>query len=163
MTSKERKRTGLAGILAILVVVLLGACDPSDQRPGLWLSGDELTLWPDDWSFSNDQSEVFVQVSTPYLIPHSVTIWCVEVDGELYVAAARAAEKNWPSWVDRQPEVKIKVGEGVYAARLIPLDGAGEDAELLNVVRGAYRVKYQLPDAGPFDNTSRYWRVASGG
>ena len=163
MRGSGHLRTGLAALLALAAMALLSACDPSDRRPGLWLSGEEATQWPADWSFSNAEREIYLQVSTPYLLPHSITIWCAEVDGDLYVAAARAAEKRWPGWVDDDPDVKLKVAGKVYTARLAPLDVAGEDSDLLTALRAAYQAKYNLGDAGPFDGSTRYWRVTPAG
>ena len=66
----------------LLLSVLLSACEPSDSRPGLWLSGD-IEAFPSDWSFADDFTLISVQVATPYVLPHSLTIWGVPVTGSL--------------------------------------------------------------------------------
>ncbi|MFB3105747.1 MAG: hypothetical protein ACE1ZA_12620, partial [Pseudomonadales bacterium] len=109
----------------------------------------------DDWSFSDDFQEIAIEVGTPYFIPHSVTIWCVEVNGDLFVAAAAADAKNWPGWVDDDPGVVLKIGEKVYKANLVPMENSGE----IDRVRVAYVAKYDLGEGSPFQPGTKYWRV----
>ena len=149
----ERTRAWLAVGVAALAA---GCMDPVDARPGLWLSGEPAASPPGDWSFTDAHPEIAIQVATPYLVPHSVTIWCVSVDGDLYVAARNPDEKRWTGWVDRDPEVRLGIGSTLYDARLVPL----EEEDVLARVRAAYREKYDYPDrsagAAP---PMRYWSV----
>ena len=89
-------------LLAFLSLFLVG-CEPSDTRPGLWLSGDA-EAFPQDWGFTDDFKQIALQVATPYGLPHSVTIWCVQVDGILYIAARAPESKRWPGWVEEDPQ-----------------------------------------------------------
>lgn len=142
----------LAGLVFALGVT---ACEPSDRTPGLWLSG-EITAFPDDWSFTHEHKEVFVEVSTPYFVSHSVTIWCAALDGTLYIGARNPDEKNWPGWVDTDPNVRLKIGEELYDVALEPLD----DEEILTALRAVYAEKYELPQtSGDAPTNTRYWRV----
>ncbi len=52
-----------------------GCIDPADQRPGLRLSGGVIEEFPAGWSFTDEYREIAIEVSTPYLLPHPVTIW----------------------------------------------------------------------------------------
>jgi hypothetical protein len=142
-----------ARISLLLLCLVLGACQPADERPGQWLSGT-LKPYPQDWTFAAPVPEIALQVSTPYLIPHSVTIWCAVLDGALYVAAARPETKHWPGWVDKDPNVRIRIGEDLFDVRLVPL----EDEALVRRVLAVQAEKYgfDMP-AGP--TGSRYWRV----
>jgi hypothetical protein len=149
-----RSRIPLA---ALLCAVSLTACfGPSERRPGLWLSG-EAAAFPRDWSFTDADKEIAIQVETPYLLPHSVTIWCASLDGALYVGARDPETKHWPGWVDRDPNVRLGIAGKIYDVRLAPL----EDTTTLERLRAAYGVKYALPapapDAPP--PSLRYWRV----
>lgn len=136
-----------------LAVLGLTACQPSDQTPGQWLSG-ERQPYPADWAFSRAYREVALEVNTPYLIPHSITIWCVELDGDLFIAAGRPEEKRWDDWVDDDPKVRIRMGEDIFEAQLVPLT----EPEQILMVRTAQAQKYNLdPPAGP--TTARYWQV----
>jgi hypothetical protein len=144
----------LQGLMLLVAAALLAACQPEDRRPGQWLSG-EPTAFPEDWSFARDVPEIALEVHTPYFIPHSVTIWCAELDGDLYVAAGRPEEKNWPGWVDDDPRVRLRVGEELIEASLVPLS----DEALIRRIQAVQVQKYQLPEpTGPV--TARYWRVA---
>ena len=132
-------------------MLLLGGCQPSGQRPGLWLSG-ELQTFPADWSFTQDHREIGLQVATPYLIPHSVTIWCVSIDGDLYIAALAPQTKKWPSWVNDNPDIVVKIGEELYAARAMQL----QTPALLLRLQFAYSEKY---DRALSDDDSWLWRL----
>jgi hypothetical protein len=141
--------------LIVLVVMMGGCADPKDTRPGMKLGG-EAAPYPADWTFTNAHKEIAVEVSTPYLLPHSVTIWCGVVDGRLHVAARDPDSKNWPGWVDDDPDVTLKIGDDVYLVRLSPIDDPTEVAP----VQAAYAEKYQLPGAGLTEGPPvRYWAV----
>jgi hypothetical protein len=142
-------------LLAALTALLCG-CNPSERRPGLWLSG-EPAAFPADWTFTSDINEIAVQVATPYLIPHSVTIWCASLDGQLYVGARAPETKRWPGWVDRDPNVRLLVDGKLYDATLVPLD----DPVTLTRLMPVYAAKYSLPSGAqpPDAPRSRYWHV----
>jgi len=140
--------------LLLFAVGLMSACAPQDSRPGFWLRGELQSQFPADWSFSNDHKEVFIEVATPYLLPHSLTIWCVEVDGNLFVAASRPEEKRWPGWVADEPDVKLQIGDELYP---VTLEVMTNDTEIAPV-RRAYAAKYELAAASGI-GSGRYWRV----
>ena len=86
-------------VVAITVAIGLAGCfGPKDRRPGMRLPG-EVAPAPSDWSFTNDHPEIAIEVSTPYFLPHSVTIVCVELDGALYVGARDPESKRWPACI----------------------------------------------------------------
>jgi len=135
---------------------LAGCLAPQDQRPGLRLTGEPTAL-PTDWSFTDAHKEIALQVRAPYLLPHSVTIWCAALDGQLYVAARDPETKRWPGWVDRRPDVRLRIGDAIYPVRLTPLEDPNQVAQ----ARGAYSAKYRLPNPPPPGSPPlRYWRVA---
>jgi hypothetical protein len=149
------RRTPL--VAAIVFAAVVGGCAPKDARSGISLSGSD-AAWPADWRFTDATETIQIQVHTPYLIPHSVTIWCVEVDGELYVGASQPKTKHWPGWVDRDPDVRLSIDDKVYAAHLVPLD----DADVTTKVRAAYAQKYHLnAAAGSAMGEVRYWHVVA--
>lgn len=143
-----------SAMLLVCVGALLVGCQPEDTRPGLWLSG-EPAAYPEDWTFAHAYPEIALEVSTPYLLPHSITIWCAAMDGDLYIAAGRPETKNWPGWVDADPNVRIRVGDDLYEARLQPL----QDEALIRRVMALQAKKYgfEMP-SGP--TGTRYWVVA---
>jgi hypothetical protein len=154
-------RTRRTALLPLLVALLAcaSACQPSDRRPGLWLAG-EAAPPPEDWSFTDEQREIAIEVSAPYGLPHSVTIWCASVDGALFVAARDPDSKRWPGWVERDPQVRLAIDGRLYDARLERID----DSDRIAPVRRAYAEKYQLEDPPPPDAPPlRYWQVVARG
>ena len=54
-------------IIAVSSVLLFAAaCQPKDERPGLWLSGTPATELIEDWRFTNAVEEIFVETRTVY-------------------------------------------------------------------------------------------------
>jgi len=151
-------RKTLPGIILLVAIAVPGCFAPKDQRPGLRLEGDVVAVAPQDWAFTNDHKEIAVEVRTPYLVPHSVTIWCAEVEGEFYIGARDPDTKRWPGWADRYPDVRLRIGPQVFEVHLTPLD----DAERIASVRRAYAAKYDLPRTREGEGPPiRYWRVES--
>ena len=143
------------GTVLALAVTAIACFSPEDQRPGLRLAG-EVAPTPSDWSFANHYREIAVEVRTPYLLPHSVTIWCAEMEGALFVGARNPESKRWPGWVDADPEVRLRIGEQLYEVSLTPLD----DPERIDRLRRAYAAKYDFPAAAPGTGPPiRYWQV----
>jgi len=143
-----------------LVVILLTGCEPSDRTPGLWLRGDVVDPPPGDWSFTDSHREIFVEVATPYFLPHSVTIWCSQVDGQLYIGARDAATKNWPGWLESDRNIRLKIDGQVYPVAAADV----EDAETLAAVRASYEQKYELePGAGGAKRSVTYWAIVPRG
>ncbi len=143
--------------IAVVLATVLGGCvPPKDGRPGLGLRGEVAPAVPSDWSFTSEYREIAIEVRTPYLLPHAVTIWCGSVDERLYLAARAPGTKRWPSWVDRDPNVRLEIGGQIYEVRLTPLD----DPNQLVRVQRTYALKYDLPDPPPEGGPpSRYWLV----
>ena len=135
-----------------VAVLLLGACEPQDERPGLWLRGN-LQAFPEDWSFTREHLEIAIQVAAPYFLPHSITIICAEHEGDLYVAAYRPKTKNWAAWVTDDPNVTLKIGEDLYQARLARVN---DPLEITNAL-GAYATKYR--SSGSIPTGVWFWRV----
>ena len=153
------KLTGLAWrcvciIVSSTIVITAAACQPDGTRPGFSLSG-QMAPFPEDWGFSNQHREIAIEVSTPYFIPHSITIWCVEVDGQLFVAAATPNQKLWPGWVADDPNIRLRVGGLIYETRLELLTAQAS----LERVLDAYRIKYELPERSPDEEPMRIWSV----
>lgn len=150
-------RSGLRIGLGILLALAVAACfNPSERRPGTRLSGEVAAGLPADWSFTDAQPQIAIEVATPYWLPHSVTIWCAADAGRLYVAARNPDEKRWPGWVERDPNVRLLIGDTIYEVKLTRI----EDPERIGQVRRAYAAKYQLPDSPPGEGPPmRYWSV----
>ena len=151
------RTVGRSAVFTLVICALL-ACQPSDRRPGLWLSGEEAAVLPQEWGFSNAHQEIFVQVSTPYLLPHSVTIWCAELEGELFIGARNPDEKHWPGWIAKRPQVVLKIADTLYR---VGTEQVRDKAEI-TAIKAAYAAKYNLPtDPAAAPPPMRYWRIKS--
>lgn len=146
-------------VVATLGMILaLGCVEPKDRRPGLWLSGDVASDAIDDWSFTQDHSEISVETRTWYLIPHSVTIVCASSEGRLYVSAYRPAESRWAANVARDPNVRLKIGNAIYERRLKKVEDPEEQADIYR----AYVAKYGWELLPPGERPEfRYFQVLS--
>ena len=156
-TTRRRPTILLAVILS--GAVLVAGCQPMDRTPGQWLSGTDVVEFPADWSFTDAIPEIAVEVSTPYFIPHSVTIWCAQVDGNLYIGARNPETKNWVGWMEKNRDIRLKIGEDVYAVTARSI----EDEGVLDRVRAAYVDKYSLSRSGGDQPVVHYWSIAARG
>ncbi len=141
-----------------IAIALTVACsiDPSDERPGLGLSGEVHQQAIEDWSFTADADEIFIETVTSYWIPHSVTAWCVIVGDDLYVSADDADEKSWVANVARDPNVRLKIGNKVYEQKLAPIT----DAATIAAIDSGFARKYEYEEEETDeDMIVGYWRV----
>jgi hypothetical protein len=140
----------------LMTAIVIAACEPHGPTPGQWLRGTVVDPLPQEWAFTDDYQEVFVEVSTPYFIPHSVTIWCVHVDGNLFIAARDPDTKNWPGWINDNRDIRVKIGDKLYDVAAADLS---DEATLVSV-RLAYEEKYNLPKPADGDVSNvRYWAI----
>jgi hypothetical protein len=143
---------------AACAIALTVACsiDPSDERPGLGLSGEVHRQAVEDWSFTEGVDEIFIETATSYWIPHSVTAWCVTVGDELYVAADDANEKRWVANVARDPNVRLEIGDKIYEQKLVLVT----DAATIAAIDSGFAQKYDYEEEETDDDmTVGYWRV----
>ena len=119
--------TGSVYLALVALLALAAACQPSDERPGFWLSGEVEAGPVRDWSFSENVDEIFVETQTWYGIPHSVTIWGAAADGVFYLPALYYGDEEYPNaryWnrnVARDPQVRVRIGDRLFegAAALV--------------------------------------------
>ncbi len=154
------KRYILVPSLGIAACLFLACVDPADRRPGIWLSGEPVAGPVTDWSFTDEHPEIFIQVSTPYLIPHSVTIVCATLNGGLIVGARDPDTKRWPSYIENDAEVRLKIGDRIFDQRLELV----EDSKTVDAIVRAYAAKFSRPILPPKERpVVRYWRVVERG
>ena len=99
--------------LAILAVLLAGVAltAPLGPVPGIRIGGTETGI-PDNWTDVPLPEEVRLATYDGPL-PYVVTIWIVESAGRLYVIGA--PESTWVEKATASPEVKLRIGDDVYA------------------------------------------------
>jgi hypothetical protein len=151
----------IVSIACVLSITGSLACsiDPSDERPGFGLSGEVAKQPVLDWSFASDAKEIFIETATPYFIPHSVTIWCVTVDNQLYVGAWEPDTKRWVANVARDPNVRLKIGDQIYAQKLEPITDAATIAKLDQEYARKYEYDEEDEEDADEAASSAHWRV----
>lgn len=130
----------IAAILATLLAVL--GCQPQDESPGLWLRGAIAQEGVQDWRFTNEIEEIFVETRPWYGIPHSTTIWCVEHDGEMYIGSYGEEKKTWEKNVARDATVTLAIAEKLYFATVAPV----AEPDLIEALDAAYAQKYDMAE-----------------
>jgi hypothetical protein len=133
-------------LLAVSALLCLASCiDPADRRPGLRLGGEVVEESGGDWSFTDAHREIAIETRSPWLLPHSVTIFCAAKDGRFFVAARNPDGKRWVDNVDRDPDVRLEIGGRVYEQRLVAL----KDPEDITTAQDAFAAKYGPPEGPP--------------
>jgi len=146
-------------IACILIITGSLACsiDPSDERPGFRMSGEVNQQPVEDWSFTSDTKEIFIETATPYFIPHSVTAWCLALENQLYLGAYEADTKHWVANVRRDPNVRLKIGNQIYEQRLEPVTDAATIAKLNEGYARKY--EYEAEEDAAAEASTAHWRV----
>jgi hypothetical protein len=148
------KRLAIAAVL----ILMFSACEPRDRTPGMWLSGETAQTPVSDWSFVDDQPEVFVQTHPWYGIPFSVTVVVARAGGRVYVPSIydKPAEfpgsKYWNSVIADNPEVVMKMGGKLYLRRARLVTDAAEFDQALEALANKYdfwRGVRKEPGKGP--------------
>jgi len=129
-------------VAALVAAAAVLGCQPEDETPGLWLDGEVAPAPADGWRFTNDIEEIFVETRPWYGIPHSTTIWCVELDGELYVGSYGDEKKTWEKNVARDPTVKLAISGELHEVTLAPVTEPDRVASL----DAAYAEKYDMAE-----------------
>jgi hypothetical protein len=137
---------------------LVSCIDPSDRRPGLRLGGEVARAGGGDWSFTDAHREISIETRSPWLLPHSVTIFCAAKDGRFFVGARNPDGKRWVENVDRDPDVRLGIGGRVYEQRLVPL----LEADDVTAAQDAFAAKYGPPEGPPESRPPvRYFEVVA--
>jgi len=154
-----RKRLGLS--FSILVICLfVVACQPEDTRPGVWLSGEHAQQPVDDWRFSDDVAEIFIETRPWYGIRHSTTIWCAELDGRLYIGSYDDDVKFWEKNIADDPEARLRIEGTLYDVTLARV----VSSELGRRLDERYAAKYDMVEVFGEDLPAwRYYLVAQRG
>lgn len=131
-------------VVTLSLCLLIGqvACQPLDERPGAWLTGQPAEVPVSDWTFTDEIEEIFIETRPWYGIPHSTTIWCAELNGQLYIGSYGDQKKAWEKAIEHDPEARIKVAEHIYDVIVVPV----RDPALNEAVDIRYNEKYDMVD-----------------
>lgn len=136
----------ICSVLALLVLRVIGL-DPHERIPGLWLKGGLDTSPVADWSFTDKDKTVKVQTNSWYLLPHSVTTFCIAFNGQLYLATTRTETKQWSRNVARDPRVRLKIEDRLFDRKLSVVTDPAEREAVLRARAKKYSLQY--PPVGP--------------
>ena len=137
----KRILLGSATLLVVLyALALIVTVDPEERRPGTRLSG-HISETPPDFSRVPQREKVWVQTSTWYGIPHSVTTVSFRIDDAFYVPCGWCATKRWPKHVARDPEVLLKIGDTLYPRTAVLID----DPQVVSALLGRVAADFE-PD-----------------
>ena len=131
-------------LVLLLVLLSITGFEPRQRTPGLWLKGNLVTTPVTDWSFTDQVSQVEVQTRSRFLIPHSVTTYCVALNGQLYLDSFYPPGVEYPhgrSWnenVARDPHVRLKIGDSLYDVTLVHDTDPADKAAVLQLVAKKY-------------------------
>jgi hypothetical protein len=143
----------VACLVVALIVLRFTGLSPHDRIPGLWLKGNLVTTPVTDWSFTDKYETVKVQTNTWYMIPHSVTTYCVAYNGQLYLTSVYPPGvvyphgRNWNTNVARDPHVRIKIGDNVYDRVLSFVTDPAEHEAVFQMKRKKYPKQVIAPGA----------------
>ena len=148
----------IAWIVAMLGIgLLVVACQPKDEQPGFWLKGERAEEPVQDWRFTEHVEEIFVETRTWYGLRHSTTIWCVELEGRLYIGSYDDDVKYWERNVARNPEARLRIQGWIYDVTVTPV----ANRELSEKLDERYAAKYDMAEVFGDDLPAwRYYRVA---
>jgi|SRR5579864_3568783 hypothetical protein len=142
----------IIGLVALLLLLSFTGfepkgCPPTDRSlscrvPGLWIKGDPVTTPVTDWSYTDKIPEIKIQTQTPFLLPHSVTIWCAVYNGNLYVTSYRG--RMWAEDIIRDPRVRLKIADQVFDRTLSVVNDPVEKAAVLEA-KGKKYPQWKVP------------------
>ena len=130
-------------VLALVVaVVVAAACQPEDETPGLWLRGETIEAKVSDWGFSDELEEIFIETRPWYGVPHSTTIWCMALDGRLYIGSYGDQKKVWEQNIERNRQAELSIAGRIYDVTVVPVAEGG----LIEALDAAYAHKYDMEE-----------------
>ena len=125
---------------AFLIGMGLSACQPEDESPGLWLSGNENSSRVSDWRFTDDIQEILIETRTWYFLPHSTTIWCVQFEGNLYLGSYGSELKFWEKNIERNPQARLSINGDLYRVNVLRIQDLASNQQISEV----YSRKYDM-------------------
>ena len=116
--SGRRAAHDLIGRSAGLFVVatLLMGMGPLDRLPGARLVGPVVDGSVDSWRFVEKAGQCQLETRPQY--PHSVTVNCWHLDGQLYIGCMRCQGKVWSRYAVETKLARVKIASQVYRVTL---------------------------------------------
>ncbi|NKB32698.1 MAG: DUF385 domain-containing protein [Pseudomonadales bacterium] len=140
--------------------------------PGFWLTGEVVEEAVTNWDFINEVNDpvrgnsIMLETRTWYGIPHSVTVNARPRGVDLYLSGSAQGDrldegfpnnKAWWANIERDPRVRIKIGDKIYEATATLVQDQDEAAQLL----GGNPITTRVDENGNEQvvGVRYYWRV----
>ena len=147
--------------VALALLLAATACQATDS-PDTPLAPQGVTPgrrlpWPEekkpvtDWRVADREQEIAIETRAPKGGRNSVTVWCVVVDGKLYLATDKRTRKRWVTQIERDPSARVGIASRTYPVRARRVQKVDErDAVMAAFVRkyASQIQKYEFPKAG---------------
>ena len=108
--------TGLSriwrGIGLMVAAALLMGIGPFDRLPGARLVGGLVDGPIASWRFVEKAGQCQLETRPQY--PHSVTVNCWHLDGQLYIGCMNCQGKVWSHYVAQTKLARVKIASLVY-------------------------------------------------
>ena len=150
---------GIAVLTLVAVAFVVGVVARFHDGPigpfkgGRLVAGERVNEPVADWSFATATNRLELETTPEH--PRSLTTWLLVVDRQLYVPSGLGARKTWPTAVEADPRVRVRLGGKIYELRAARVT----DAETLRRLSEASKVKYGVGDAPPYESTFYYHLV----
>lgn len=137
---KKNDRIEFKCLPIFALLLLLAACAPEDERPGLWLNGESVETAVGNWQFTNEIEEIQIETQPWYLVAHSTTIWCISFQQELYIGSYGSDSKRWEKNIAARPNARLNIADKLYTVAISPV----ADAAMTGQLDLAYNQKYDM-------------------
>ena len=126
----------ILGFVLVAAIIMLVLVTPLGPLPGVFIGGTPAPI-PADWGDTGAVHEILLEVGGG-MIPRVVTIWVIEVDGDLHVVGAR--DSGWTTAIGSGGSVRMRMGEQTYELRAEPMTTGWE--RILEAYVDKYRPDY---------------------
>jgi hypothetical protein len=150
----------VGGIAAVIVLLLLldtfGGWlfdGPLGPIPGGAFVGPVNPEPQPDWSQVEKVIELEIRPSRPW----SLSVWAVDIDGELYVPSRAGARRRWPAAALADPRVRVRTNGQIYERRIERVTDPPQRERVARAIAGRYGFD---ADAAAADDTTWYFHLA---
>jgi hypothetical protein len=135
----------------LISALTLIACGPIGPIPGSQLQGSEAPETPKEWSFSDTHKTIQLEVRPSD--PYSVNLWCIAMDGSLYIGAGDGESSFWAQRLLIDAKARVRIDTTLYRVGATRVT----DVDEINAYIKALSTKYEnskahvsdfLPDSG---------------
>lgn len=106
------KRWMVSRVALVASLGLIMGLGPFERMPGGRILGPEISTPVAHWRFVSAARQCALEVRPSY--PHSVTVNCWHLDGQLYIGCMACEGKTWSRYVQEVPMARVKILDAIY-------------------------------------------------